>query len=52
MLSRPPQQDMELLKMFPWVQHTQYLRKSFGYNLDTDAMHQQAIQLIFGAWGK
>ena len=52
MLSRTPQQDMELLKMFPWVQHTQYLRKSFGYNLDTDAMHQQAIQLIFGAWGK
>ena len=45
-------QDMELLKMLPWVQHTPYLRKSFGYNLDTNAMHKQAIQLIFGAWSK
>ena len=45
-------QSLELLRRFPWVHHTQYLRKSFGYHLDVDALHQQAVQSIFAAWGK
>ena len=47
-----PSHGLELLKQFPWVEHTQYLRKPFGYNLPVDAIHQQAIQILFGAWGK
>ena len=51
--SSPPQpHNLELLRRFPCVHHTQYLRKSFGYHLDVDALHQQAIQSIFAAWGK
>ena len=51
--SPPPSPSLELLKRFPWVENTQYLRKPFGYRLEVDAVHhQQSLQLIYGACGK
>ena len=50
--SPPPSPSLELLKRFPWVENTQYLRKPFGYRLEVDAVHHQSLQLIYGACGK
>ena len=50
--SLPPTHSLELLKQFPWVENTQYLRKPFGYCLAVDALHHESLQLIYGAWGK
>ena len=50
--SSPPRHQLGILHQFPWVEHTTYLRKPFGYNLDPDALPHQAIQLIHAAWGR
>ena len=50
--STPPHHQLGILHQFPWVEHTHYLRKPFGYNLGSDALQHQAIQLIHAAWGK
>ena len=50
--SSPPRHQLGILHQFLWVEHTTYLRKPFGYNLDPDALPHQAIQLIHAAWGR
>eukprot|EP00438_Fugacium_kawagutii_P011121 Skav204027 [mRNA] locus=scaffold574:8222:9304:- [translate_table: standard] len=48
----PSSDKLEILLRFQWVEQTHYLRRPFGYNLDVDALANQAIQLIYAAWGK
>eukprot|EP00438_Fugacium_kawagutii_P022727 Skav216433 [mRNA] locus=scaffold3139:434672:438016:- [translate_table: standard] len=50
--SAPAPNRLQLLARFQWVEQTQYLRKPFGYNLDTHALHHQALQSIYSAWGQ
>ena len=40
--SSPPRHQLGILHQFPWVEHTTYLRKPFGYNLDPDALPHQS----------
>ena len=48
----PSHHQLGILHQFPRVEHTNCLRKPFGYNLHPDALPHQAIQLIQGAWGR